>query len=119
MDKHNFNNLEKKDEIPNFHQVFEDRLRIKKIVKDELGLDLDNIEENTNSPLYTIFEKHYKQEYDELNEKAKQFKKADFKEEGGAKKELQKQKIEYEKSLLENIPQINYEKIFSDYPELK
>jgi len=117
MDKHNFSNLEKTD-VLNFHQVFEDRLRIKKIVKNELGLDLDAIKENSSSPLFTIFEKYYKQEYDELNEKARQFKKSDFKE-NEAKIELQKQKIEYEKSSIENIPQINYEKIFSDYPELK
>lgn len=110
--------IEKQGEILNFHQIFEDRLRIKKIVKDELGLDLDNIKENLNSPLYTIFEKHYKQEYDELNEKAKQFKKSDFKE-NEAKIELQKQKTEYEKSSIENIPQIDYEKIFADNPELK
>ncbi|MBP6911928.1 MAG: AAA family ATPase [Candidatus Pacebacteria bacterium] len=109
---------EKQYEISNFHQVFEDRLRIKKIVKDELGLDLDNIGDDQNSPLIAIFNKYYKQEYDELNEKAKQFKKADFKE-NEAKIELQKQKTEYEKSGAENIAQIDYEKIFTDYPDLK
>ncbi len=112
--------IEKQGETPNFHQVFEDRLRIKKILRDELGLDLENIKDNSNSPLFAIFDKYYKQEYDELNEKAKHFKKEDFKEsEGGAKIELKKQKTEYEKSSAENVTQIDYKKIFVDYPELK
>lgn len=111
--------IEKQDEISNFHQVFVDRLRIKKIVKDELGLDLERIKDDQDSPLIDIFNKYYKPEYDELNEKAKQFKGADFGGLNEAKTELQKQKTEYEKSATENIAQIDYEKIFSDYPELK
>ena len=111
--------IEKQDEVINFHQVFEDRLRIKKIARDEFGFDLDDSNGTTNSPLFAIFNKYYKQEYDELNEKAKQFKKTDFKDDGGAKIELLKQKSYYEKSLVENITQIDYEKIFSDNPDLK
>ena len=110
--------IEKQNEITNFHQVFEDRLRIKKIARDEFGLDLENTKDSSNSPLFAIFNKYYRQEYDELNEKAKLFKKTDFKE-NEAKIELQKQKTEYEKNGAENIAQIDYEKIFTDYPELK
>ena len=113
------NSIEKHGEISNFHQIYEDRLRIKKIARYEFGLDLDNTKDSTNSPFFAIFNKYYKKEYDELNEKARQFKKEDFKGEGEAKKVLQKQKIEHEKSWAENIAQIDYEKIYSDYPELK
>src|ERR1035437_3546160 len=94
---------EKENEIPNFHRIFEDRLRIKKIARDELGLDLENIKKDSNSSLATIFNKHYKQEYDELNEKAKQFKVSDFKDLNEATTELQKQKTEYEKRGAEKI----------------
>jgi len=118
MDKAPENITGKQVEIANFHQIFEDRLRIKKIARDEFGLDLENTKDSSSSPLFAIFNKYYRQEYDELNEKAKQFKKADFKE-NEAKEELQKQKTEYEKTSTENISQIDYEKIFTDYPELK
>jgi MoxR-like ATPase len=110
--------IEKQDGSTNFHQVFEDRLRIKKIARDEFGLDLENTKDNSDSPLFAIFNEYYRQEYNELNEKAKQFKKTDFKEDE-AKVELQKQKTEYEKSGTENIAQLDYEKIFADYPEIK
>ena len=68
--------LEQQGETDNFHQVFEDRLRIKKIANDELGITLkDNengdVKNSSNSPLVAIFDKYYKEEYDELNKKAK------------------------------------------------
>ncbi len=109
----------KESEEINFHQVFEDRLRIRKIASEELGLELENLDKNSNPLLLNIFNKYYKDEYDELNEKAKQFKISDFGDLSEAKSELKKQKTKFEKSSTENIAQIDYEKIFADYPELK
>ncbi|MEK7498763.1 MAG: AAA family ATPase, partial [Patescibacteria group bacterium] len=110
---------ETQSEILNFHQVFEERLRIKKIVEDELGLDVDTIEEHSSSPLVTVFNTHYKEEYDTLHEKAKQFRVADFKGLGEATKELRRQKTEYEKSLTEQSTDIDYETIFEGNAALR
>ncbi|PJC01676.1 MAG: hypothetical protein CO073_03070, partial [Candidatus Komeilibacteria bacterium CG_4_9_14_0_8_um_filter_36_9] len=117
----------------NFHEVFEKRLEIKKLAK-ELGLDVQALEETKNTPEGRIFDIYYKSDFDELNKKASAFKISDFGQEDSsnverlkdALKTIKKQKTQYdsqlsenERKILEDQAQIDYEKIFAEYGDLK
>jgi len=100
---------------PNFHEISEKRKELRKAIG-ELG---DNS---------VIFEKHYKKPVEEVKSEASRFKIADFKDKKdpdekdmglkGAKEALRKQKSEYEKEVLENGADIDYETILKNTPEL-
>ena len=117
----------------NFHEVFEKRLELKKLAK-ELGLDVQKLEETKNTSEGKIFDAYYKADFDELNKKASTFKISDFGPKDasntGRLKEaietMKKQKAQYdsqlsesERKILEDQAQIDYEKIFTEYADLK
>src|SRR3989344_6560977 len=90
---------------PNFHEVSEKRKELREAIS-ELG------------DKGVIFEKHYKKPLEEADQEAGDFKVADFGGTKGAKEALRKQKSEYEKEVLENGADIDYETILKNTPEL-
>ena len=90
---------------PNFHEISEKRKELRKAIG-ELG---DN---------QVIFEKHYKNPLKEAGQEAGGFKVENFGNLSVAKEALRKQKSEYEKEVLENGADIDYETIFKNTPEL-
>ena len=106
---------------------------MKKLAK-ELGLDVNKLKEKQNTPEGKIFDTYYKEDYEELDKKASAFKVSDFGEKDSsnmdrlkkALESLKKQKVSYdtqlsenERKILEDQAQIDYEKIFAEYGELK
>ncbi|MBM2817691.1 MAG: hypothetical protein HW401_281, partial [Parcubacteria group bacterium] len=90
----------------NFHEVSEKRKELRRAIG-ELG---DNS---------VIFEKHYKKPLEEADQEAGGFKVEKFGGLKGAKEALRKQKSEYEKEVLENGADVDYETIFKNTPELR
>ncbi len=104
--------------MENFHEIYEKRKELKQAIN-ELGIDSDE-----DSSKKRIFEKHYKKDKEAVDEKAAGFSVEDFKTEekgglSGAKETLRKQKAEYEKGLLKDRAQIDYEIIEGETPEIK
>src|SRR3989338_4666997 len=93
------------ENAPNFHEVSEKRRELRKAIS-ELG------------DKGVIFEKHYKKPLEEADQEAGDFKVADFGGTKGAKEALRKQKSEYEKEVLENGADVDYETILKNTPEI-
>ena len=117
--KPNFNPKEGEGEKNlNFHKVFEDRLELKKTIKNEFGITKNGGGSDLDAFKKKIYEKHYKDDLVDLEDKASSF---SIEENGGfseSKKILEKQKNEYEKELLNNLSKIDYSSIRKENPQI-
>src|SRR3989338_1183536 len=93
------------ENAPNFHEVSEKRRELRKAISELCDKGV-------------IFEKHYKKPLEEADQEAGDFKVADFGGTKGAKEALRKQKSEYEKEVLENGADVDYETILKNTPEI-
>ena len=117
--KPNFNPKEGEGEKNlNFHKVFEDRLELKKTIKNEFGITKNGGGSDLDAFKKKIYEKHYKDDLVDLEDKASSF---SIEENGGfseSKKILKNQKKEYEKELLNNLSKIDYSSIRKENPQI-
>ena len=102
----------------NFHKVFENRLELKKTIKNEFGVTKNSGESDLDGFKKKIYEKHFKDDLASLEDKASSFK---IEENGGlseSKKILEKQRQAYEQEILRDLSQIDYFAIRKENPQI-